>query len=211
VSEPERLDQLVETLRRARQRGLLGPGDPAEHVEHAWGLASAVEARLAVPAQLLDLGSGSGLPGLVLALRWPTTRLVLLDAGHRSAEHLREAMTALGLETRLRVHEGRAEPAAHDSDLRERFDLVVARAFGRPAVAAEIGGAFARVGGFLVVTEPPLPDPDRWPRARLAELGLGPPDWLDGPGVHAVLLEKMVASPVEVPRRTGMPAKRPRW
>ena len=54
-----------------------------------------------------------------------------------------------------RCSNGRAEDWAHEPELRETFDLVTARSFARPAVTAEIACGFLKVGGLLVVSEPP--------------------------------------------------------
>jgi hypothetical protein len=107
------------------------------------------------PVRALDLGSGGGLPGLVLVSAWPTTDWCLLDANQRRTEFLQEAVDELGLAGRVTVRRGRAEDLAHDPSLRGTFDLVVARSFGKPAVTAECAAGFLAVGGSLVVSEPP--------------------------------------------------------
>jgi 16S rRNA (guanine527-N7)-methyltransferase len=160
---------------------------------------------------VLDLGSGGGLPGLVLAAYRPTLRLTLLEARQRACRFLREAAGTLELDG-VTVVEARAEEAARRAGLREAFDAVVARSFGPPAVTAECGVGFLREGGRLVVSEPPLeetPSP-RWPPAGLEDLGLGSPVRGGGPEGSFVSLEKL-RSDERWPRRVGVPAKRPLW
>jgi 16S rRNA (guanine527-N7)-methyltransferase len=164
--------------------------------------------------RVLDLGSGGGLPGLVLATYRPELELTLLEARQRACRFLREAVTALDL-TQVTVVEARAEDAARRPDLRESFDAVVARSFGPPAVTAECAIGFLRPGGRLVVSEPPGDEErdaadDRWPHAGLEELGLSPPAAGGGPGASYVLMEKTRADD-RWPRRVGVPAKRPLW
>ena len=65
-----------------------------------------------------------------------------------------------------------AEDAGRDAEWRGGFDLVTARSFGAPAVVAECGAPFLRVGGRLVVSEPPSDGPTRWPVEGLAAVGL---------------------------------------
>lgn len=194
-------------LTRAQRLGVLGPGSIDDHLRHAEAYAGAVEA----PARALDLGSGAGLPGLVLAVgAWPTTAWTLLDASQRRWALLTEAVDALGLTDRVGVVRGRAEEAGRDPSLREGFDLVVARGFAAPAVTAECAAPFLEVGGRLVVSDPPDPHPGRWPAEGLAVLGLEADGPVPGP-VHLSRLRLAHPCPDRYPRRSGIPAKRPLW
>jgi 16S rRNA (guanine527-N7)-methyltransferase len=196
---------LARLLAEARRRGFVGPGELEPHLAHAAALGAAVEPDRR-PDRALDLGSGAGLPGLVLARRWPSTRWVLLDANERRCAFLVDAVQQLGLGDRVSVERARAEQASHTPSLRGRFELVTARAFGRPAVVAECAAGFLTVGGLLVVSEPPDPQPDRWPAEGLRQLGLRV-DAREVPGF--VRLRQAEPSPGRFPRRVGIPAKRP--
>jgi 16S rRNA (guanine527-N7)-methyltransferase len=163
---------------------------------------------------VLDLGSGGGLPGLVLATYCPELELTLLEARQRACRFLREAVVALDL-TQVTVVEARAEDAARRPDLRESFDAVVARSFGPPAVTAECAVGFLRPAGRLVVSEPPGDeerddDARRWPQAGLDELGLSLPVVGGGPAASFVVMEK-TGPDDRWPRRVGVPGKRPLW
>ena len=72
------------------------------------------------------------------------------------------------------VRTARAEDVAHEPDLREAADLVTARSFAAPAITAEIATGLVAPGGWVIVSEPPGSDPDRWPEADLAGFGFGP-------------------------------------
>lgn len=120
----------------------------------------------------LDLGTGGGLPGVVLAARWPETRWVFVDRRQRSEAFVSWAVGLLGIAVRTGFRRGEAAALARDPDLAGSFDLVVARAFGPPAVTAECATGFLSIGGRLVVSEPELEDPARWPAEPLARLGL---------------------------------------
>jgi 16S rRNA (guanine527-N7)-methyltransferase len=200
-------DELVAVLDEAQRRGLLG-GSIDGHLDHGFALAGLIEQHAGVPATFLDLGSGAGVPGLVLAVRWPDAHAVLLDAAARRVRWLRAAVAALGLA--VEVLEGRAETLAHDPTWRERLDLVTARAFGAPPVAAENGAGFLRIGGNLVVTDPPGAPPVRWPAAPLATLGLDVARTETEP-YALTMLRKLAATPSQYPRGPGRPAKRPLW
>jgi 16S rRNA (guanine527-N7)-methyltransferase len=195
-------------LTRARDLGFLGPGPLEDHVEHALGLAQLIGGP---PPTFLDLGAGGGIPGLVLADAWPGATGALLEVGARRAAHLRRAIGELGLGGRLTVIEARAEEAGRCPRWREEFDLVVARAFGPPAVTAECGAAFLRVGGELVVSEPPGGATARWDEAGLARLGLGPAQVRAKAQTSVARMAKLGPVDERWPRRTGVPAHRPLW
>ncbi len=199
--------RLVAALERSRALGFLGPGPVAFHVEHA----RAFEPQLPIDSTVVDLGSGGGVPGLVLAVERPDLRLLLLDANRRRCTFLDEAIGALGAIDRVTVIEGRAEELARMPELRSSADAVVSRSFGSPAVTAECGSPFLRVGGSLVVSEPPdvSASDNRWPADGLAQLGLRDRGRLEHEGVGIRVLEQQLPCPEGFPRRTGVPAKRP--
>lgn len=199
-------------LEGAQRFGFLGPRPVGEQIDHATAIASALEAAGVGPAEFLDLGSGGGLPGLVLAARWPDHRATLLDGSSRRSAFLRRTIVGLGWETRIGVAEGRAEALARNLELRSSFTLVVARSFAAPAATAEIGGAFVRVGGVLAVSEPSGdPDVRRWPAEALARLGLAPVELWQGIGAGVAIVRR--ADPVDErwPRGVGTPTTRPLW
>jgi 16S rRNA (guanine527-N7)-methyltransferase len=201
---------LLAVLGRARDRGFLGPGDPAGHLDHARGFVEVVERLGPAPERVADLGSGGGVPGLVLAIEWPAVAIVLVESSVKRAGWLAEARADLGRADRVEICAERAEELAHDPHRREAFDLVTARSFGSPPVTAEIGTGFLRVGGLLVVSEPPS-SVDRWPEGPLGDLGLGPADILTARGAHFACFRKVRPAPAAAPRRRGRPAKRPLW
>jgi len=156
----------------------------------------------------VDLGSGAGVPGLVLALLWPASSWVLLDANVRRTSFVRDALPGLGLDGRVEVVTARTEVAGRDHQWRGTADVVVARGFGPAAITAESAAPFLRAGGALVVAEPPGGAPDRWPEGGLELLGLA----RDGSVVAPVALQRLRQvrpCPDRYPRRVGIPQKRP--
>lgn len=192
---------LLEVLTRSRTLGFLGPGPVEDHLEHAQGF---VDALVSVEGRVVDLGSGGGVPGLVVASARPDLEILLVDASAKRCRFLEEAVGALGLATR--VVEGRAE-ALGRGDLRGTADAVMARSFARPAPTAECAAPLLRVGGLLVVSEPPE-DAGRWPADPLRTLGLAP-RWRMTTGPTLQVLEQVEGCPDAFPRRDGVPAKRP--
>lgn len=104
-------------------RGLIGPREaPRLWDRHLLNCAALGEA---IPAdcEVCDIGSGAGLPGLVLAIARPDLRLTLVEPLLRRTTFLREVVETLGL-TSVEVLRGRAE----DLHGRRSFDVVTSRA-----------------------------------------------------------------------------------
>lgn len=197
--------QLVSVLERSRELGLLGPGDIDTHIRHADGFVSLVADRQRLP--VLDLGSGGGVPGLVIACEVPDAELVLVDAQARRCAFLREAVRRLDLADRVSVVNGRAEDLARAESYRERFGTVVARSFGRPALTAECAVGFLLPGGSLFVSEPP-DEEDRWPAEALRGMGFDVGPRTSSPNGDIRELRRSGSLP-DLPRPVGVPARRP--
>ena len=203
--------RLASVLARSQQRGLLGPGAIEIHVANARAFATAILTEGAAwPDRLLDLGSGGGVPGLVLAAEHPSGEVLLLDAARRRTDVLDAAVAELGMGGRVRVLHGRAEELARDPALRRSVEVVTSRSFGRPAVTAECAAGFLTgPGARLLVSEPPRPEPGRWPAQGLELLGLVTGPRLEAAGTTIQCLEVADPCPDRFPRRAGIPDRRP--
>jgi 16S rRNA (guanine527-N7)-methyltransferase len=205
-------DEVERILEDARDAGFLGPGPIESHIAHATGFGDVAETALGrFPESFADLGTGGGVPGLVLASRWSDARCIFIESNRKRCEALRWAIVRLGFDGRAVVVEERAELVGRDSAWREQFELVTARGFAPSAPTAEIAAGLVAVGGAVVVSEPPEPEPDRWPAVNLREVGLGPAEMAVAAGAHFAVMRKAGAVPEEYPRRVGRPAKRPLW
>ncbi|HUX05447.1 MAG TPA: RsmG family class I SAM-dependent methyltransferase [Acidimicrobiales bacterium] len=202
-------DWLVRALEESRARGYLGPGAIESQIRHAEGFAACWEERAEEPPEaFLDLGSGGGLPGLVLLDRWHC-RGSLVDSMQKRTKFLREVLTWPDAPTSGEVYTGRSEELARTPELEGTFDLVTARSFGPPAVTAECAARFLKIGGLLIVSEPPVDqDVTRWNVEKLAVLGLEPLAWVRH-GAAFEVLTKRHATPPQFPRGIGVPAKNP--
>ena len=147
----------------------------------------------------------------MLAVGWAEAPGVFVESGKRRCAWLREALARLELEGRVEVVEDRAEAVARPGPWREHFEVVTARSFAGPAVTAEIAAGLVEVGGILVVSEPPDPDPRRWPPERLSDLGFAPAEPTELAGAHFVVIRKAQGAPDRIPRPVGKPSKRPLW
>lgn len=167
---------------RAHELGLVG--EPTEKaLEHSRAFSALV--RRYGAERWVDLGSGGGIPGLIVALELPASEGLLVDARQRRAAFLTEAVRALNWSARVRIAAERGEVLARSKEIRERADAVVARGFGAPPVTAEIGSGFVRVGGVIVVSDPPEGAGRRWSASeQLARLGLVVAEVVVGPTLH---------------------------
>jgi 16S rRNA (guanine527-N7)-methyltransferase len=125
-----RLAAYVNLLRRWQARvNLIGPGTVDDiwtrHIADALQLIALVEGD---PGAIVDLGAGAGIPGLALAIAWPTEPPVfvhLIESNGKKAAFLREAVRVTG--ARGQVHQARIEALA-PAGLAPRPRVVVARA-----------------------------------------------------------------------------------
>jgi hypothetical protein len=198
-------DGLARALAEARALGFLGPGPLEAHVASAQAFAAALGPD--VGDRALDLGSGGGVPGLLLAAAYPATAWVLLDVHRRRTSFLARTVAALDWAPRVTVVRAAAEVAAHETAHRGRYDVVTSRSFGPPPAVAECAVGYLRVGGRLAVAEPPVPDPARWPQEGLHSLGFGPAAFADGIAVMTV----EAAPDRDIPRPWRELERRPRW
>lgn len=195
--------RLLDVLGQSKALGFLGPGPVIDHVVHARALLEAVPE---AARTFIDLGSGGGVPGLVVAVERPTLAGVLLDGSTRRGAFLREAVEMLALQERIDVCVERAEIVGRDPAFRSMTDVVLARSFGPPAVVAECAAPLLAIGGRLIVSDPPG-RPTRWPDEPLAKLGLQVSAHQVGPPAYTVLVQYELCA-ASYPRRVGIPAKR---
>jgi 16S rRNA (guanine527-N7)-methyltransferase len=134
----ERYVELLATV--GVERGLIGPREAPRlwerHILNCLAVAGAVPSGTSVA----DLGSGAGLPGLVLALGRPDLTVTLVEPLQRRVTFLEEVVAELGLD-RVRTVRGRAE----ELHGRERFDIVTARALA--PLSRLLGWAMPLVAG----------------------------------------------------------------
>ncbi len=164
-------------------------------------------------ASLLDVGAGAGFPGVPLKIARPDLHLSLLDSTRKRLAFLEELARALGQQSTL-LH-ARAEEAGRLPGLRERFDIVTARAVARLAPLCEYCLPFVKPGGVLLVLKGPgAGDEIREAKAAVALLGgkqakAHPFTLPGGEARHVVVIEKVSQTPTKYPRRHDKITKAP--
>ena len=154
---------LTEALRIAQRLGVISARDLDREITHCERFAAMVPRGTVT---LLDLGSGGGLPALVIAVHHPELKLTLVERREKRADILRRQVARLELSARVGVvcadtdtHQATGEWAGH-------FDVVTARSFGTPEQTARAAGHYLKPGGLLLVSEPPGSTGARWDSTR---------------------------------------------
>jgi len=170
--------------------------------------------RPAQPLLVIDVGSGAGFPGLPLKIMLPDVRMTLLEATAKKVTFLRHVVQELGLHD-VQILHGRAEEVAQLAEHRERYDIVVARAVAALAVLLEYCLPLCRVGGRVVAQKgDDLQQEIEAAQNALHVLGgslvdIKPVELPNLSLRHLVVVDKISRTPLEYPRRSGVPSKRP--
>lgn len=167
MAEP---DLLTETLREAQRFGFFGDRPIEEAIEHARQYVAAI-GHVAAGTRLIDLGSGGGLPGLVIADHDRDATVVLLDRRQKRTDFLERAVARLGfVHVEVWCADASRVAGAVASGATRPFDVVTARGFGPPEATLRLAVRCLAPGGRVIISEPPTGD--RWDASLLAELGL---------------------------------------
>jgi 16S rRNA (guanine527-N7)-methyltransferase len=165
-------------------------------------------------ARIADVGSGGGLPALVLAVALPGSVVVAIESQHKKCGFIEHATRELALQN-VEVACARAEEYGRGQG-RSAHDLVVSRAVASLAVVAEYSLPLLHVEGRMVAMKGSISAEERiQAQTALGILGAG--------GLEAVRLEpfpgaenrwvyvadKIATTPEQYPRRPGVPTKRP--
>jgi 16S rRNA (guanine527-N7)-methyltransferase len=127
------------------ERGLIGPGETVRIWERHLLNCAVITELVPTPCLLVDLGSGAGLPGIVLAMLLPRADVILLEPMARRTAFLEECVRDLGL-SNARILRGRAE------DLVGKIgaDVVTARAVAALDRLAVLAAGLSRPGGLVL-------------------------------------------------------------
>lgn len=173
------------------------------HVEDSLRLLEA--GVVAGASRVVDVGSGNGFPGLVVAVAAPHLRVTLLESDRRRCGFLLHAV-GLARVGNVDVDCRRAEEAGYDPQVRESYDLAVARATAPAAVLCELALPLVRPGGRLAALVGDAAAAARESAAAARTCG-GAEPVVVAPGI--LLIDKVVPTPSRYPRRPGIPRRRP--
>ena len=164
---------------------------------------------------LIDVGTGAGFPGLVIAMACPELQVTLLDSQQKRLNFLQAVTEATDTSNAVLLH-ARAEDGARNPDLREHFDVACARAVAPLNVLCEYLLPYVRVGGRMLCWKGPglADEMEAGKKAAFllgGKLGGPRPAPLKGCDWNHVLLpvEKIGKTPKVYPRKAGQPKAKP--
>ena len=146
---PERLDEIAAYAHflttAGIERGLIGPREGERIWERHIFNCLPVTQLLPLGASLFDIGSGAGLPGIVIALARPDLSVTLIEPLERRVSFLNEAVAGLNLEiNKIEVIRGRAQ------DVKKSADFVTARAVAPLEKLKKMSWHMVKSGGSLL-------------------------------------------------------------
>lgn len=165
--------------------------------------------------RVIDVGTGAGLPGIPMKIALPGIKLVLLEATAKKADFLHHLKDRLGLDD-VEIVAGRAETAAHQSRYREQFQVVLSRAVAYLPTLVELALPFCATGGRFIAQKKGAIDPEVNQSRQAISLMGGNLREVKGVRLEEftdqrwlVIVDKMLPTPPQYPRRAGIPLKRP--
>ncbi len=166
-------------------------------------------------SSLIDVGTGAGFPGLVLAMANPELRVTLLDAQQKRLDFIQAVCEATGTANTVIVH-ARAEDGARRKELREQFDIAAARALAPVDVLSEYLLPYVRIGGCALCWKGPALKDELASGRRAAHLLGGSLEMPVSCSVagreweHLILpIRKVQSTPKQYPRKAGTPKQKP--
>ena len=164
---------------------------------------------------ILDVGTGAGLPGIPLKIALPEIKLTMIEATAKKTEFLNHVVSTLGLNN-AKVITGRAEELAHNATYRAGFNIVISRAVASLATLVELTLPFCPIGGMVIA-------PKKGDVRKEIEGAQNAIDALGGSLLevklvelddliddrYLVIIDKVSPTPDKYPRRPGIPEKRP--
>jgi len=167
------------------------------------------------PANLVDIGSGAGFPGIPLKIIYPNMKVTLVESVGKKAMFCQHIASLLGLEG-VNVVNSRAEDLGQMREHRERYDWGIARAVANLRVLSEYLLPLVQVSGKMLAQKGESGPAEVHSAENAIKLLGGEVRQLFPvtlPGVveerHLVVVDKVAATPPGYPRKPGVPAKKP--
>ncbi len=168
------------------------------------------------PRKCIDVGTGCGVPGLLVAIALPAVELTLLDSVRRKTKAIEDISATIGLNSRTTTITERVEITGHNPHYRNKFDLALARAVATPPVVAEYLVPFLKEDGEAILFR------GKWNHKEQEYLSkalvplnayishVAVQELPANKGIrHQIRLKAANSCPTTYPRKTGIPQKKP--
>ena len=169
---------LEPVLLAAQKIGALSGAPIKQIIGHALWFAKAIPKSA---KRVIDLGSGAGVPGLIVAFDRPELELVLVDRRSGRTDSLTRSVLALNLGNRISVKCSEINDLARDNKFFKQFDAAISRGLGPPLETLRLSRDLVKPGGVVIVSEPPPATQSRWNPSEVLSLGL------EGPNRHGAV------------------------
>jgi len=188
-----------------------GPREIEQHIEDSLKVLEWVSL---TDRQVIDIGSGAGFPGLILAMACPDSRVTLVESDLKKSTFLQNACDTLELRN-VRVIRDRIETLGHDSEHRNSYDICTSRAVAAMRVVLEYGIPLVKPEGELLLWKGSSYQQEiaesqtalKILGGRIEEVYLY--NLLQERDRAIVAVRKVRPTPQQFPRRIGAPTKMP--
>ncbi len=166
-------------------------------------------------SKVIDIGAGAGFPSMPNAIACENAHFTMLDSLGKRVNFLNDVAEKLNLKNATAIH-SRAEDGGRNPDMREKYDIAVARAVADLAVLSEYALPFVKVGGYFLAMKGTAPEEEiNNAKKAIKTLG-GKIEKVDEINIEplglkhtVVVIEKIAKTPSQFPRKAGTPSKKP--
>ena len=176
--DASKFEALEPVLLAAQKIGALSGAPIEQIISHALWFSKAIPGSA---RRVIDLGSGAGVPGLIVALDRPELELVLVDRRSGRTDSLTRSVMALNLGNRISVKCSEIDDLARDNKFFKQFDAAISRGLGPPLETLRLSRDLVKTGGVVIISEPPPSTQSRWNPIDVLNLGL------EGPSRHGAV------------------------
>ncbi len=166
-------------------------------------------------AEVIDIGSGAGFPGIPMAIAFPDLKIVMIDSVGKKVKFIQEEIGRLELKNAHAVH-ARSEDLARDGNYREKFDYAVSRAVANLSTLLEYSIPFIHNNGnFLPLKSGKVDEEIEAAQNALIALHCRLEQKLmidlpEGYGGRTLLsITKLSPTDKRYPRKAGIPSRKP--
>ncbi|NLP50368.1 16S rRNA (guanine(527)-N(7))-methyltransferase RsmG [Bacillus sp. RO1] len=164
---------------------------------------------------LCDVGAGAGFPSIPLKICFPNLKVTIVDSLNKRITFLQNLASELGLKNVHFVHD-RAETFGKNTDYREKFDLVTARAVARLSVLSELCLPLVKEGGMFVPMKAAAASEELEKGKKALQILGGKLEKvhsfslpLEESERNILIINKIKSTPKKYPRKPGTPNKQP--